>query len=297
MSYGGRGSRGFRISGRLILAILIALGGIVTYFFQTQENPTTGEKQHVALSPDQEIRLGLQAAPEMAAKMGGEVDPASSPEARMVEEVGSRIVANSAAQKSPWQFEFHLLDDPETINAFALPGGPVFITEGLYTKLQNEAQLAGVLAHEIGHVINRHSAEQMAQGRLGATLAGAVAVGASDQDDRGRGRMAAAAAAMANQMLQLKYSRSDESESDAYGMRFMTQAGYDPEAMLGVMKILKETSGGGGGPEFLQTHPLPQTRIDQIAQTLREDYPDRSGLTKGRPLNSGGGSAVEAEYQ
>lgn len=294
MSYGGRQSGGFRISGRLIVAALIALFGIVTYFSQVQENPTTGEKQHIAMSPNEEIRLGLQAAPEMAAQMGGVIDPASNAAARMVVEVGRRIVEHSDAKKSPWKFEFHLLDDPKMINAFALPGGPVFITEGLYRKLENEAQLAGVLGHEVGHVINRHSAQQMAKGQLGSILAGAVAVGASDPEHRDRGRMAAAAAAMANQMLQLKYGRADESESDLYGMRFMTQAGYDPEAMLGVMQILKAASGSGGGPEFLQTHPLPETRLHEIAETLKRDYPDRSGLTLGRPLNTSG---RELEYR
>lgn len=294
MSYGGRQSGGFRISGRLIVAALIALFGIVTYFSQVQENPTTGEKQHIAMTPNEEIRLGLQAAPEMAAQMGGVIDPASNAAARMVVEVGRRIVEHSDAKKSPWKFEFHLLDDPKMINAFALPGGPVFITEGLYRKLENEAQLAGVLGHEVGHVINRHSAQQMAKGQLGSILAGAVAVGASDPEHRDRGRMAAAAAAMANQMLQLKYGRADESESDLYGMRFMTQAGYDPEAMLGVMQILKAASGSGGGPEFLQTHPLPETRLHEIAETLKRDYPDRSGLTLGRPLNTSG---RELEYR
>ncbi len=296
MSYGDGRSRGFRISGRWIVAILIALSGVVTYFFQRDTNPTTGEVQHVALSQSQEIQLGLQAAPEMAAKMGGVIDPSESPDARMVQEVGRRLVENSDAKESPYygHYEFHLLDDTKTINAFALPGGQIFITEALYRKLQNEAQLAGVLGHEMGHVINRHAAEQMAKSQLGTSLTGAVAVGASDPDHPGRGRMAAAAAAMANQMLQLKYSRTDESESDTYGLRFMVQAGYDPEEMLGVMKILKASSGGGGGPEFLQTHPLPETRLEQIAEILKSDYPDRSGLTKGQPLNGG---RSEAEYQ
>jgi predicted Zn-dependent protease len=205
-----------------------------------------------------------------------------------VAKVGERLVEQSDASKpeDPYRehFEFHLLADDETVNAFALPGGQIFITRALYTKLQNEAQLAGVLGHEMGHVINRHSAQQMAKGQLGQMLTSAVAVGASDPDHRGRGQMAAAAAAMANQMLQLRYSRGDESEADKYGLRYMTQAGYDPQEMLGVMRILKKVGGAGGGPEFLQTHPLPETRLEEIARILEETYPDREGLTKGGPL-------------
>ena len=153
-------------------ALVIALIGIVMYMSRTQVNPVTGKKQHVAMSVDQEMALGLQAAPEMANKMGGDVDPSEDPRAALVEEVGRRLVHTSDARKSPYveNFHFHLLRDPKTINAFALPGGQIFITEGLLNRMDNEAQLAGVLGHEIGHVVNRHAAEQMAKGQLGQIL-------------------------------------------------------------------------------------------------------------------------------
>ena len=288
MSYGDseyQGQRPLPI-GRLILAGIIALVGFITYMGQTQINPVTGEKQHVAMSVDQEMALGLQAAPRMAQQMGGDVSPSDNPKAALVDEVGRRIVRNSDARKSPYveNFHFHLLRDPKTVNAFALPGGQVFITEGLMNRLQNEAQLAGVLGHEIGHVIARHSAQQMAKGQLGQILTVAVGVGADD--DRGRGRNAQLVAAMVNQMTQLRYSRTDESEADHYGLKYMAEAGYDPRAMLEVMKILKQASGGQSPPEFLATHPLPETRLEQIRDEIRKDYPDGipSRLTLGRPL-------------
>jgi predicted Zn-dependent protease len=268
---------------------VIALIGLAIYLGQTQVNPVTGEKQHVAMSVDQEMALGLQAAPEMASKMGGDVSPADDPRAALVDEVGRRLVRNSDASKSPYveNFHFHLLRDPKTVNAFALPGGQVFITEGLLNRLENEAQLAGVLGHEIGHVIARHSAQQMAKGQLGQILTVAVGVGASD--DQGRGRNAQLVAAMVNQMSQLRFSREDESEADHYGLKYMAQAGYDPGAMLDVMTILKQASGGQHPPEFLATHPLPETRLEQIKAEIQHDYPDGipSNLTKGRPLATG----------
>jgi predicted Zn-dependent protease len=292
MSYGDdsgyQGGRRFPL-GRLIGALVIALIGFVMYVSQTQVNPVTGEKQHVAMSVDQEMALGLQAAPQMAQKMGGDVSPSDDPRAAIVDEVGRRIVRNSDASKSPYaeNFHFHLLRDPKTINAFALPGGQIFITEGLLNKLQNEAQLGGVLGHEIGHVINRHSAQQMAKGQLGQILTVAVGVGAGGGDDRGRN--AQLVAAMVNQMTQLRYSREDESEADHYGLKYMAQAGYDPSAMLDVMKILKEASGGQHPPEILATHPLPDTRLEQIQAELQHDYPQGipSNLTKGRRLSAG----------
>ena len=283
--YGPSGS-GRPVNLRWIAALVIAVFGIATYFFETQTNPVTGKKQHVAMDVNQEMRLGLQSAPQMAAEMGGAADPREDSRARFVSEVGQRIVQRSDARRSPYvgNYHFFLLNDPETINAFALPGGQVFITRGLFDKLEDEAELAGVLGHEIGHVVNRHAAEHMASGRLGQLLTMAVGVGASG--DR-RGREAAMAAAMVNQMTQLKFSRGDESEADRYGLKYMAQAGYDPTAMLDVMEILKEASHGNRQPEFLATHPLPETRLQEIRDTLAQEYPDGvpRDLTRGRELN------------
>jgi len=292
MSYSsdyGDASTGRPVNLRWVAALIIALFGVATYFFETQTNPVTGEKQHVAMDVDQEMRLGLQSAPQMAAEMGGAADPRDDPRARFVSDVGRRVVNSSDARRSPYvdNFHFFLLNDPDTINAFALPGGQVFITRGLFDKLDDEAELAGVLGHEIGHVINRHAAEHMASGRLGQLLTMAVGVGASGEDRRGR--EAAMAAAMVNQMTQLKFSRGDESEADRYGLKYMAQAGYDPSAMLDVMKILKEASKGARQPEFLATHPLPESRLKEIQDILSHDYPDGipRDLDRGRSLNHG----------
>lgn len=272
---------------RWAIGLIIALIGIGTYYLRTEVNPVTGEKQRIGMSVDEEKALGLQAAPQMAEQMGGTIDPRDDPRAMMVSEVGNRIVENSDARKSHYvgNFNFHLLNDPKTINAFALPGGQIFITRALFDKLENEAQLAGVLGHEIGHVIERHSAQQMAKGRLGQLLTVAVGVGAGGEDDGGR--KAQMVAAMANQMMQLRYSRGDESEADGFGLKDMAQAGYDPRAMLDVMKVLKEASEGNRQPEFLLTHPLPETRLQEIQDEIERTYPDGipPNLTKGRPLS------------
>lgn len=291
MSYGyesGDPNQGSGPNARWIGALIIAFIGIVIYMMQVQVNPVTGKKQHIAMSVDQEKALGLKAAPDMAAKMGGAINPAEDPRARLVAQVGRRLVDRSDASRSPYvgNYHFYLLNDPETVNAFALPGGQVFITVGLLEKLTNEAQLAGVLGHEIGHVVNRHAAQQMAKGQLGQIFTVAVGVGASGSD---RGRQAQLVAAMVNQMSQLRFSRQDESEADQYGLRYMAEAGYDPTAMLDVMRILKEVSKGNRQPEFLATHPLPETRLDEIQATLDRDYPNGipESLTKGRRLQNG----------
>lgn len=280
-SFDPRSQQPQRRGGRLFIALIIAVIGILMYMSNTQENPVTGEKQHVSLTPDQEIHLGLESAPEMAREMGGEV-PSSDPRSQEVNKIGNLLIQKTEASRSPWKFQFHLLQDPKTVNAFALPGGQIFITLGLYNALQNEAELAGVLGHEMGHVIQRHSAQQMAKNQLGQMLVVAVATGASDQ--QGHGQNAAMIAAMVNQMIQLKYSRADESEADSWGLQLMSKAGFDPYAMVQVMQVLKEASQGHGrGPDFIQSHPDPDLRIERIKEYLKT-HPPLPGLSEGNAL-------------
>jgi predicted Zn-dependent protease len=272
---------------RVIAGLVIAAVGILIYMTHTEVNPVTGRRQHIAVGVEKEMAMGLEAAPQMARSMGGALDPRRDPRAREVAEIGRFVVERSDARRSPYfgNYHFYLLNDPKTINAFALPGGQVFITRGLYDKLDDEAELAGVLGHEIGHVVNRHASEHMAQGQLGRILTTAVGVGASGDQ---RGRQAYAAAAMANQLAQLRFSRTDESEADGAGLTYMAEAGFDPSAMLDVMQILKDASTGGRQPEILATHPLPETRLDEIRSTLAEKYPRGipAGLTRGRKLST-----------
>lgn len=247
--------------GRIVIAIVIAIIGVITYFSKTETNPITGEKQRVSLSVDQEITLGLQAAPELIQEMGGEAR--DSKLNAYIDKVGNKVLANTEAGKSPFQFEFYLLADNKTINAFALPGGQVFITMGLYKLLKSEDQLAGVLGHEIGHVINRHGSEHMAKQELTQQLVQATQV-ASGGYDQGM------IAQYVGQMMNLKYGRDDEIESDKYGVKYLVESGYKPEAMIEVMEILNDTSGKNKSPEFLSSHPNPENRIQKIKEYIEQ---------------------------
>src|SRR5947209_8315991 len=134
--------------GRLGLALIVALISVFGYFASRSYNPVTQQTQHVNLTAGQEIALGLKAAPQMEAQYGGEAD---DPKGRQrVEAIGARLAARSPAHNTPYRFAYHLLKDPQTINAFALPGGQAFITEGLYRRLHTDGELAGVLGHETG---------------------------------------------------------------------------------------------------------------------------------------------------
>jgi len=272
-------------SGRILIALVIAAIGGLFYFCRTEVNPVTGEKQRVAMSVEQETALGLQTAPQMAAEFGGlHPDPALQ---TYVEELGERVVARSAARGLKYQYDFHLLRDPETVNAFALPGGQIFITTALLRRLGDEAQLAGVLGHEVGHVVGRHSAENLAKARLTQILVGAAGVAGSSEDSNGQ--QAAAVAAVVGSLVNMRFGRKDELESDRFGVRFMAESGYDPRALIEVMRILAESSGGSERPEFLSTHPDPGNRQGEIEAEIARLYPSGlpAGLSRGDPSRFG----------
>ena len=260
------------LKGRFVIALIVAAIALFGYFGSSVFNPITEEKQHGgSITPEQEVALGLQAAPEMAQQFGGE-DPDPQLQA-LVDKVGERLVARSAAAQTPYQYDFHVLNDAETINAFALPGGQVFITEGLLKRLKTEGQLAGVLGHEIGHVVARHGAEHIAKQQLTQGLTGAAVLATYDPSDPSS-RGSAAVAAMIGQLVTMRFGRQDELESDQLGVRFSSEAGYDPRSMIALMKILEESSQGNRPPEFFSTHPNPENRIERIQAAIQERFPN-----------------------
>ncbi|MGW9685538.1 M48 family metalloprotease [Flagellimonas sp. 2504JD1-5] len=246
---------------RILIGLAIVAFAFVQRCNNKQENPYTGRVQNINMSAEQEIAIGLQSAPEMAQQHGG-----LYPDERMqalVDAVGRRLVQNSIARETPYRYEFHLLADDRTINAFALPGGQCFITYALFSQL-TEAQLAGVLGHEIGHVIGRHSAERIAESSFWQTLTMGASVG---------GDMGGLVSGIGQNTL-LKNGRGDELESDELGVLFMIQSGYDPNEMIKVMKILKAAAGPNRVPEFQSTHPDPENRIEKIKEAI-EKYSGR----------------------
>jgi predicted Zn-dependent protease len=248
------------------MALLMIGGAVAMHYLGTTkyENEFTGRVQRLALASEQEeIAMGLQAAPQMIQEMGGE-HPDRNARA-LVDAVGKKLIARTSVKQTQYPFKFHLLADDRTVNAFALPGGQIFITSALFKLLKSEDQLAGVLGHEIGHVVGRHSNEQMAQQGLWIGIARGVGMLLSDGQSMGGGMQVAD---MLAQVRLKSYGRDDELESDRLGIRLMAQAGYDPKALIGVMEILAKASGGGGGPEFLSTHPNPENRIERIKEEI-----------------------------
>ncbi len=280
MAYGFRGYRpayrrrsgGGSFKFRLLMALVVAGVAVAGYLGSREYNPVTQETQYVSMTVDQEIALGLQAAPEMAQQFGGLL-PDSEVQAR-IDAIGNRLVERSLAAQSPYRYEFHVLADDRTINAFALPGGQIFITKALLDRLDTDGQLASVLGHEIGHVIARHSAEHLAKAQLTQGLTGAAVLAAYDPE-RPSSANAAMIAALVGQAVNMKYGRDDELESDRLGVRIAAEAGYDPRASIRVMEILAEASEGRGQPpEFFSTHPNPDRRIERLRTAIAEQFPN-----------------------
>lgn len=275
-SSAGRGAGGLKI--RLLIAAGIAAFALISYYGQPGDvNEITGAVERVALTEEaDEIALGLQAAPQMVQQHGGPSRDRAGQ--ATVTRLGNQLLAalnaslSEAGRENPYRFQFTLLEDPRTVNAFALPGGQIFMTKALFDQLQTDGQKAGVLGHEIGHVIERHGNKRMAKQKLfqGLATAGGVAGGNSKS---------ARMAQMATQMISMKYGRGDELESDKWGVRLCAAAGYDPRAMFGVMKVLEAASGGKGPPEMMSTHPKPANRVAYVKQVIETEFPN--GLPAG----------------
>lgn len=242
---------------RLLIGIAIVAFAFIRRCNQQETNPYTGRTQAISLSPEQEIAIGLQSAPGMTQQHGG-LHPNNQYQA-LVDQVGNKLVNNSIAKNTPYKYDFHLLADDKIINAFALPGGQCFITYALFSKLENQDQLAGVLGHEIGHVLGKHSNERITDSKFWQTIimgAGAIDMGVIAQQ-YGQGKL-------------LANGRNDELESDELGVFFMIKAGYNPEEMIGVMQILKNAAGPNRQPEFQSTHPDPENRIEKIKEAINK---------------------------
>lgn len=232
-------------------------------------NPTTGRSQLNMLSREEEIALGEEAKGPLTKEYGGAV--ADQELQGYVREVGMAMVPHTEADAPSLPWEFTLLDS-DVINAFALPGGKVFMSRGLAEKMTNEAQLAAVLGHEIGHVTAEHVDERISASYGAQTLLAGVAVLAGASESAILSGALPRIVEIGGQGYLLKYGRDQELEADALGVRYMTKAGWDPLGALQVQQLLEAEAEGGRPPELLSTHPYPERRQERIRELLDGEY-------------------------
>lgn len=214
------------------------------------------------ISVEQEIELGKQAQVEVRRQVPELHDVAV---ANYVKGIGRRLVARTAGARYPYSFT---VANQREINAFALPGGPVWIHRGAITAAVNEAQLAAVLAHEVAHISQRHAADRITKQLVANGLIGAL--GALLGNDRGAQQAQLGARVLAGGYM-LKFSRDDEREADEIGARIMRQAGWDAREMIAFMEILEREQGtnASGVAAFLSSHPAPAERAERLRKNLR----------------------------
>ena len=225
-------------------------------------NPATGKRQLMLVSSGQELAMGAQSDKAIVAQMGLYDDPEVQ---AYVDRLGQRLAAVSEMPDLDWHFR--VIDDP-VVNAFALPGGYVYITRGILAHMNSEAELVSVLGHEIGHVTGRHGASRMSKGMFAqlGLIGGMVLAPEATQQYGGMVQQGVG-------LLFLKYSRADERQADELGMRYLLRDGWDPRPMREMFETLQRVgadAGSGRLPGWMSTHPAPENRAVWVDRAIAE---------------------------
>ena len=248
-----------------ILALLLALAFTATEMLAAVSTPQLPDPGNTGVSKEQQEQLGRKAMAEVYRQMP--VLPDSSPVSEYVRQLGRKLMANIPPEYN-WPYEFHVIPQKD-INAFALPGGPIFINLGSILAADNEAELAGVMAHEMSHVYMQHSIKQMRKTQTTRAVTGifGAVLGSMGGAAGALGQMGAG---VAGGMLTMKYSRADEAQADAVGAIIMYKANYDPRYLARFFQKLASMSGSRA--QFLSDHPDPGNRSQAINDEVR-DWP------------------------
>jgi predicted Zn-dependent protease len=223
-------------------------------------NPVTGKNELALISESQEIEMGRQAAQQAEQSLGLVQDDQLQ---SYVQQIGARLAADSERPELPWRFR--VVDDP-TPNAFALPGGFIYVTRGMMSLMESEAELATVLGHEIGHVTARHSVNQISRAQVAQLGLGIGMIFVEELQQFGD------LASTGLQLLFLKYGRDDERQADDLGFRYALQEGYDVREMADVFQSLQtigESSGQSPLPTWMSSHPDPGERVSRAQQRVQ----------------------------
>ncbi len=249
-----------RIKHLFTCVLLLLIAGCAT-------NPLTGKSELMFFPESQDLELGRQYAPELEKQMAGRIPDEALQS--YVTQVGLSVA--KVSQSPQWEYEFIAVQDP-MINAFALPGGKIFITRGMLEKLSSESQLAAILAHETAHVVARDTTAAMSRD-IGLQLL--LTAAASQTSAQGAGTLAQ----LTGQIIGLSYSRGDERQADLAGLDYAVKAGYNPYGMVETMEMLAKLSEGSERPpEFFSTHPNPENRVGYLTSAIERKYyglPDR----------------------
>jgi predicted Zn-dependent protease len=208
------------------------------------------------IPPDQEVALGRQVHRELSGQLRFHSDAEVQ---AWFERLGESVLARVPRIRSAYDFHFYVVDDPDVINAFAAPGGGIYMYTGLILAAGSEAEVVGVLGHEIAHVIERHGAKRLVA-TLGTQQVLDIVLG------QGASGLARLVSSLASSGALLKYSRTNELDADSLGVSYVIDAGWDPRGLVEFFDRLRRM--GGSGPQFLSTHPHPANRVRRLEQII-----------------------------
>ena len=248
----------------IVSAALVLIIVWQSYFRNAHVNPLTGKKQYIDLTVNQEVQLGLQCAPQLASEYGGLFQDRGMQ--NKVKKIGNKLLKATEADVSGYQFDFHVLADSLTLNAFALPGGQVFVTAGFIQKLKTEDEIAAVLSHEIGHVLGRHAAEQLDGNYLIEILSGSK---------KEKSLQSETDKYVAN-FLKLDFREADERESDLLAVKYMTGSGYKVEALLRIIDLTDKSLKTHAFAEYVHRHPVTGNRTENIREAIQKYKVDQA---------------------
>lgn len=244
--------KGFLLAGALVMSTIAC-----------RTLPETGRRQVLLVSASDEQKMGLTAYEDVLKTAKLSVD---KEKIAQVERVGRRIAR--AANRPDFKWEFKVIDDEKTINAFCLPGGKIAVYTGLLTVTKTDAGLAAVMGHEVAHATLRHGGERVSQAMLAGLGDQALAVAFAQKDPKVVSAVRGAYGLGAQVGVLLPFSREHESEADKVGLEYMAKAGYQPHEAIDFWKRMAAASGGSEPPEFLSTHPANSTRVQNLQKWL-----------------------------
>lgn len=248
---------------------MLIIGVVLCLSAGCETNPITGREELMLIPQDQDLELGRKYAPEIEKQMGGKI--ADDSLQNYIDSVGQKIARIS--HRSDWEYHFAALKD-DSVNAFALPGGYIFVTKGMLEHLQTEAQLAAVLAHETVHVVARDTSSAMSN-QIGMSLL----LSAVTSEETSQGVLTAAN--LTSKIIGLRYSRKDEREADLGGLSYMVAAGYNPNGMVETMQMLQDQQ-KSRTIAFLSSHPSPENRVGYLTQEVQMKYYNLAELKIGK---------------
>ncbi len=256
--------------GRVAMALLMGFLAFIAYTVSSNAPVAQTPTPAVELGPAHQAALGRRSVQQMEDRYGGLSSDANLQNG--VQQIGARLAGQSAASQAPFQFAFRVLADQETTNAFAIPGGHIYVTEALLAKLQSNAEVAAILAHQMAHLVQQHGFDRLAKATLSDGQTGAVVMASFLDESLPTDITSPQVAQLISETVDLHYIQDEEQRSDIQAIQFLAQAGFDPNGLIRALQQLQTTE-SGMQTAFTETHPNPTRRLSDIRSEIQRIFP------------------------